>query len=289
MDLIKALLFFVFQITFVFAHSQEQIIGKVISNEGIPIENCSIGYLKSKWGCYSNKNGNFKLKKINNDSIVFSAINFRKFVIPISYFDTCNVVHLSEIIKNLDEIFVTYRKKNLRTIYLGNSSTSSDMLYSFGPNTQYAIYIPNDEKVNGYIDEIKFKLSDVNNSTYDLLIRIYDLDTINYLPQSDLLLYDNVFLANNLKRNNSLITNKSNIKIPPNGVFVSFQWIPVNKLVSPKVYQKTPYIVSSISNSQAIIFSNYMGLGWNKFKNNFLVNGDSNSTSPCVSLKISSF
>jgi hypothetical protein len=129
-----------------------------------------------------------------------------------------------------------------------------------GNQIQTAIYISNDKKYSGYIDEIHFKLEKFRNTTYLLRIRVYNKNKRTQLPDEDLLLSDNILSGNQFKKDNIFSIRSKSIELPEDGFFVSFEWLPQPGIT--QVSEPAPYIVGSMNAERNYMYTNYREIKW---------------------------
>lgn len=150
---------------------------------------------------------------------------------------------ISGVLKNAEGAVISYNYWN----YLG-------------PEVQEAVFIPNTAALNGIISSVDFRLAEYRESKFLLRIRLMKWDPASGNPGEDLLFSENLVKPGRFKRNFSLKLKETSIPLPPDGVFVTFEWIPVNNKVEKN--ERTPYILGNLNADKSYTFSNYKELGW---------------------------
>ena len=243
--------------------SQNLLSGKVSSLEGEVLEYASIEYLNSPIGVISNSKGEFSLHKIPGDSILISAVGFIPLIIKI---DSSTSFIQASLIKNyqLLSTIVVKNKPSSKILHveMGHYSKKDDYWALFGHKQRSAVYIPNSKKIIGNIETIKFKLADFKKSNYLLRIRLVSVDTITGFPDKDLLLEDNILKPSAFRHINRFSIKTKYIQLPQEGIFVSFEWLPLSGDLSTE--ENPPHVLGNTKADDFYMFTNYKGTGWHK-------------------------
>lgn len=250
-----------------------------------PIAYGTIRYLNHDVGCLTDVQGNFKIRKIPNDSIRIVALGYYAHTKLIDKNISSLSIILEEQTHTLKGVVVTARRKTSNKTEIGFYSKKGNILYSYPLVYENAVYIANEQKISGYIDEVRYRLHNHKSSLFALRIRLYALDSLTNLPGNDLLFEDNIIQPGDLKKNNRLSIKKHNIRLPKEGVFVSFQWIPLN--LAATINAIPPHIVCSSDVDRSYNVSNYKGLQWNYYTNKFYTGRSYEYYVPCVSIGVS--
>ncbi len=253
------------------ALSQDNVNGKVCGVDNKPIPYASIGYYGKKIGSLTDSNGRFSIVRLMGDSIKVSALGYKPETIVIHELTDSLNVSLKNDYRYLEEVIIGKRKKTKSRREIGHYSSDNRYWNYLAPQLQEAVYIPNEEHIEGYIDEIRFKLAEFRNKKFLLRIRILDVDSVTGLPSRDLLFFDNIILPDKLRRENKLSVKDKNIRLYANqGVFISFEWLPRGKL---SVNEKTPYILGNVLAAKRFVMNNYKETGWHLKESRSLVSG----------------
>ncbi len=244
-------------------YSQPVIKGQVYGSDNKPIAYASIGYYNNRVGCFTDSLGFFQLKKLVGDSIKISSIGF--IYRNQRIFDTTEYlgIELKEDYHILNEITITLRHKTSNSIWIGHFKRKSNFfgLGGIGNQIQTAIYIPNEKRLSGYIDELHFKLEKYKNTSYLLRIRLFNVSEKSGLPDEDLLLSDNILNPDQLKRDMYFSVKSKSIEIPEEGFFVSFEWLPQKGITDEK--ESAPWIVGNLVSDRSFMCTNYKDMKWN--------------------------
>jgi len=90
-----------------FAQSPIEVKGKVLRaglNEAVPF--CAIGIKSTNKGCLSNEDGDFLIQANHSDTLVFSAIGYKRALVPVAQVLNQEAVYLNVSEKLLDEVIV---------------------------------------------------------------------------------------------------------------------------------------------------------------------------------------
>lgn len=260
LSLIISVFMFIFPF---YSYSQQLIKGQVFDFKNKPIAYASIGYYNHQIGCYTDSLGFFQLKKITGDSVKASSLGF--IFSNHKIFDTTEYlkIELKEDYHILNEVTIKSRHKTSNTLWVGHFKGKNNFLGLGGTGNQIqtAIYIPNEKRLSGYIDELHFKLDKYKNTTYLLRVRLFDINVASGLPNEDLLLSDNILTSDQLKRETYFSIKAKSIEIPHEGFFVSFEWLPQIGITKEK--EPAPWIVGNLISDRNIMYTNYKEIKWN--------------------------
>jgi hypothetical protein len=238
--------------------------GQVIDSDKKPIPFASIGYYNHQIGSISDSLGYFQIKKINGDSIKISSLGFQFKNYTISEINGNIQIELNSIYFKLSDVIVKSRKKTTDFVWIGHFKSKNNFLSlgGVGNQIQTAIFLPNENKLSGYIDELHFKLDKFKKTTYLLRIRLFNRNSKTGLPDEDLLLMDNILKPNQLKRDVFFSIKDKNIEVPQNGFFVSFEWIP--QIGITKETDSAPWIIGNLNSERKITYTNYREIKWSQ-------------------------
>ena len=243
--------------------------GIVVDSKEKPIPYASIGYFNNHVGSISDSNGHFSITKIYGDSIKVSSIGYKPTIIKILNQTNYIRIELQEEYAYLNDVSVRSRSKTTEEVVLGHSKSKNDFLGGYGKQVQFATYIPNDKKIRGYIDEIKFRLDRYKKTTYLLRIRLFTKNEFTQLPEEDLLFDANIINSKELKQNNTFSLRNKAIEFPKEGVFVSFEWLP--QIGITKEEEKTPMLVGNMNADKNYTYFNYKEIQWHPSKSKSLI------------------
>lgn len=241
--------------------SQQRLSGLVVNIDAEPLAYASIVYLKSKKGTSANASGHFELEFKDGDTLLVSMVGFLNKKIPVhSNIDTikCILEKDSSMLTTLEIRSIKPTRRTRRIIRVGHYEKPFTFFSALASDLQEATYIPNNPETKGIIRNIEFSLKNFQSSNYVLRIRILDLDTLTGLPGLDLLLFDNLIFPKDFRKNMKISLIEKNILFPKNGLFVSLEFLPIDR--SQK--RKTPWIMGNQKLELNHSYSNYKNLGW---------------------------
>lgn len=161
----------------------------------------------------------------------------------------------------LETVIITTRRKTKERTELG-FFTKKDYFFGVGaPRSEFVIFIPNTNKIQGYIDGLKFRIDKYKNSTYSFRLRLYEMDPLTGLPGEYLLLQNNIFPVKNFAQTTTLNLKKENIRLPGEGVFVSFQLFDMGE--NQKIYKNYPLLIGHTDDNPTYWYSR-TATGWKR-------------------------
>jgi hypothetical protein len=247
-----------------FVDAQESLKGKVMDANHNPLPFASIGYFSHRVGANSDSLGEFIIPKLVADSLKVSSIGYHSqtFFINQQMHTLTVLLQLKNI--ELSDVTITNskRRKTSYTIVLGHYRSKNNFASGAGDNFQTAVFIPNEQHIVGYIDAVKFKLEEIKNTNYNLRIRLLTADTVTGLPGEDLLLSDNFIPAGHLRHRNTFNVRTKNIMLPEAGVFVSFEYLPVDSRCAGT---PMPFFAGNTGADKNYIFWNFNDTKWQVF------------------------
>ncbi len=243
------------------AYSQDSIKGKITDLAHKPIHYASIGYFNSKIGATSDSNGEFTIRKIEGDSLKISFIGFHYKVIVIDQKTAFIKINLEQKINKLEEVIVKSRRKTKNKVTIGHFIKEKISTYSYKghQNLQRAVFIPNHQKIEGYIDEILFPLHDHRNKKSRLRIRVYSANPLTGLPHEDLLLTENILEPGKFRKLNKFSIKSHNIEMPAIGIWISFEFLPIKDTLTN---QDIPNIGGNNKADKFYMVDNFKDMKW---------------------------
>lgn len=242
-----------------FILAQIQIKGKIIDNAQNNIQYASVGYYNNNVGVLSDSDGYFSISKIVGDSIKVSMIGFISQTIVIKTSTDSLIVQLQKYYSDLLPVTISKKLSKKYKTSIGFYEYSNTFKNLLAVNLQEATFIPNTKHISGFIKEIKFKLQDFRNKHFCLRIRLFNINPNNGLPDKDLLLSDNLIYPNELRHKNSFSILNKYIQLPFDGVFVSFEWLPINNNYKS---EKVPYLVGNSNINTNYRYQNFKEIKW---------------------------
>ncbi len=222
------------------ASGQKIIQGTILGQQNKkPIPFANIGIINSNVGTISNEDGSFSIQIPHarlNDTLVFSALGYRKKRIPIHLIKENKqfTLFLSEKITTLEEVIVTASKEKRKTFWLGNKYSKGGNIYadSVAAGSAMALLIENkypahhpDLTFPVYIEKALLRISVNTFDEFKVRVRILEMDTISKLPGKDL--FNESIVVNSRIKSGWLTFDLSafNIKIDRQSFFLAFEWI----------------------------------------------------------------
>lgn len=163
-----------------------------------PIVYTNIGIVNTGIGTISNEDGTFSLQvpeQNSNDTLLFSAIGFRKRHFPIQSIAKGEViVYLKEHTTLLNEVTIVSRKEKNKTFELGNRNfhggvIETDTMYA---GASMALLIENknpfqkDLSFPVYLEKARLRIFRNNLKSFKIRVRLYDVDTVAGGPEKDI-------------------------------------------------------------------------------------------------------
>ncbi len=253
----------------VFLFGQVNISGIVMDAKHRLIPFASIGYYNKQIGTSTDSLGTFIIQKRVADSLKISAVGYESITVIISDTSTIITAYLNNVLNLLSEVVIKSRPKKSYQVTLGHYQAKNNFWNLLAPNLQEATYIPNPDKIKGYIDEIKFKVAEFKNKHFMLRIRLFDVDVETGKPNGDLLMSENIIYPNDLKRTTIFVTKSKNIRFPENGVFVSFEWLQQRQDDKRETF---PYILGNTDAYKDFVYLNFKEIKWRRANIKSVVN-----------------
>jgi len=214
------------------------------------------------------------------DSVLFSAVGYvsKRIVIDLNS-ALPSIVELSPDVINLKEVKVSFGKHEEVTI--GKKGLFITWGFLIHSGFTYAQFMPNLNKMSGYVKAIQFNLS---NAGHDIKgpfrVRVYSKSDASMYPASELI-HDDLIIQNpGGGKSVDVDISKYNIDFPPNGIFIVINLLPAEYYSDRTFFkygnyrEELPSFTSYDSKSQAEGYSSDMGpnLVWHVMDHNsFLI------------------
>lgn len=244
----------------------QKINGRVVSdrnNAGIPF--ASISYNSHSKGICADSTGEFEIEDTFslNDSLTISCVGYFQKKFTLSEAFKLKSFTLQEKTINLPEILV--KKREAITLLKGSQSNSSKeiLLSSIKDNYEVALYIPNNEKVEGIIKNVGFYITKHGKPKTPFRVRIY---TMNDKPTDDLLNTNTIITAKKGGKWLVLDVSQYNISIPENGFIVSMEYLFSNN--KKYIHEFTIFDKKTNTKEKRISYGQQIGLT-NEFSQSF--------------------
>ena len=179
-----------------------------------------------------------------SDSILTSSIGFKPRKLSCQELYEMKEIQLEEDVYSISEVVITSTKRK-KIIRLGNrvpftfyhKSTNSSYETQQGLLIKYEETYGRIVKVLYYIGNDKNKISGENLNKWSFLLKIYDIDTINYLPNKDLLGIASPSVGGDFKNGwIEIDISRNNIELPRKGVFVGMEIMSEEHFLSRRYY-----------------------------------------------------
>lgn len=209
------------------AKSQSIFKGKIVDNLSQPISYVTIKSENNNF-YFSDAEGNFIIPQtITKESYVFSCVGYASKNLILTS-ETSNIIKLDKLTFELNEVVVSFNKKEKKIENLGNNNIGIGRLFP-KIGYQYAVYIKNEDRKEGLIASVSYFIRKPpgGDASGPFRVRLYQLDPITKQPGKDLL---NVNLIVNGNKDWTWFTvdlREYNIDFPENGFFVAMETLPV--------------------------------------------------------------
>ncbi len=256
---IKFTLFLLF--VFAIVTAQTVLEGEAKSAIGSIIPSASVQYLHHKAGGMTDTTGRFKLLKIVGDTLQISSVGYAASLFSIQENTGFLQAILTENTKVLREVTVSTKK--MKTVSLGYYSGLS-LFHDYGsPGRETSVLIPNKDHVEGYINEIRFKLTNAENSPWNLRIRLREVDTVTGFPSNSLPVFDATIPASQLTKANRIDIKDKYISLPQAGIFTTLEWLDVDaaQKIAPHLFV-TPAIPGKKVSERRVFFRYTKSTEW---------------------------
>lgn len=180
---------------------------------------------KNKW--FTNEFGEAEIETSSlQDTLHFQSLGFYTNSVSVQTLQAQDTIWLTPKTINLEEVTVSAKRVRLKSTSLGIKSRGNEQNNFSGKTYEIkAFYIPNDQKLNGYIQKVNVFISDDGTPSSYFRVHIYDCDPLKFMPGKELTV-KNVFMQGSMG-NEWLQSNVADqyIKIPINGIFVGIEWL----------------------------------------------------------------
>ncbi len=237
------------------------------SNEPIPYVN--ITKENRQEGTYSNEQGAFQISLKTDETLLFSAIGYKKVTLTYNDLQQINFhVSLEDDITELESVTIVSKKgkikSSLETLGYHNSKKKT-RLVTKTPGFQISTFIENPRKIEGYLEAILINI--VSSGKSRLRIRIYSRDINNGIGKE--LTHKN--LIYDVGRQNGLFTvdvTKENIPFPKDGLVIGVEFLgnieKDNSLVILNGTEVETKIFLSQGDNQRNTWISFMGKGFER-------------------------
>ena len=170
------------------------------------------------------------------DTIVVTSVGYKPCKLSCRELKQINEINLEQQVYALNEVIVKSKKgKKPRTVKLGNNTPPCYPISSYYIpwGTQAALFIKN-EKVTGQIITIRYYMKDILGQEQHIRpfrVRIYNVDPNTKAPGEDLL-KEQIIVSLDKKNWIEVDVSHYNIQLPPEGVFVGLEVLPVEYYIS---------------------------------------------------------
>jgi hypothetical protein len=248
-------------ITVLTSEAQERsfIVGQVMNNRRAPLPFASVGYFNLSHGTSTDSTGAFRLIKQVGDSLKISHIGYTPKVCYISDSTDSVFVYLSEDVGLLNDVVVSTNTWKADKIEIGHKG-GNDYFLQLTEELQVAVFIPNEKNLSGSIDKISFGLKDFKHPRFNLRIRVLTVNPVTNLPERDLLTSNNIVDANRLHKSMSITLPNGSVKIPADGFFVSFEWLPLTATNGSNFLP--PKLVGHTNADKNYMYNNFKEIKW---------------------------
>ncbi len=252
---------------FVGVNSYAQTINGRISDVNLakPIGYASVYYKVKNSGVYSNNSGTFSLGLVPNDTLIISAIGFKKIEIPSAQLTNQLDIKMEQQVFQLEDVTIVNLMSNKignKRTELGNLSRDKSSLISGMKGRTVAFYIEPKSLKLGLITALKFGISSMNEAF--VKVRLFKVDEQSGEPGDEIILDNNIV---NVKVGQKKIHYKlkdQNVYLQGKGVFAALEWIG-DASQSASSNNIDPYFTSSKSATATPTYIRFMEKDWEEY------------------------
>ena len=198
----------------------QEAIFKVVDKEGIGVAYTTI-FINERYALLADESGKFTLPKLlDKDTLVFSAMGYKKLTLPYKRVKSIVVLENSPI--SLSEIRI-YPKKTLWLGYTGqeetihNTNLAASMLFEKG------ILIFNNQNLQGFLSSVRVKVGFIGKPKLPYRINIYSIGK-NGLPHNNLMNDEIIFIPKSKKlRWYEFDISTQQIEMPKEGICIGIE------------------------------------------------------------------
>lgn len=232
---------------------------------GKPIEFASVYYKIKNSGVYTDLNGNFKFNQIPNDTLIISALGYKKIEIPSSDLSSFLKIEMEPLVFQLENVeFFNNVSRSIgnKKIDIGNLSRDKSTLISGIKGRTVALYVqPKNLKI-GQITALKFGISSIQEAM--VKVHLFNVDPDTGEPGEEIFLEKNIIKVKNGQNKLHYKLENQKIFIDNNGVFVALEWLG-NADFTQTSNITNPYYTSSKSKSAGQIYTRFMEKDWEQY------------------------
>ncbi|MGF1925119.1 MAG: carboxypeptidase-like regulatory domain-containing protein [Bacteroidia bacterium] len=243
--------------------SSQEVTGLIRDRSNLKgIAYASVFYKKNNVGTYTDSSGNFKIKKIIEDTLVISSMGFEKFLISAHNIKDFQNISLSPVTINLNEVVVKGSKplkiRHGKKIYLGNLSSKRYNHISGMKGRTVAYLIKPDVATSGQIKYIHYGVK----AEAPAIVRahIYTIDAYTGKPGEDLLKNQEFLEVKSGSKNLTVDLSHLGIEFPKEGIYVGLEWI--GEINSSKSVNISPTYTNSKSVEPTTVYIRFMDKNW---------------------------
>lgn len=244
-----------------------------INREALPLTN--IVSMGRSIGTITNEKGEFMLSNLlPGDSIKISNIAYQAKIIAIKDWSNTDTLFLGENIKQLNEIVVRNLSVYRQETALGFYNYANNGAFRLMPGNQIALYIANEQKKEGWIKAVSFRVKEWGKCKNSMRIRILQMDTLKFSPSIDLLDEQVLIKSADLKKSNYIDLSSYKIIFPKEGIFIVLEWVYPDYDCDKNSYTS---ISANLSTPKNIVWFNFRDKAWNNKARQRLPNGNYNT------------
>lgn len=200
---------------------------RVVTGTGTPrraVPHAAVALAGQERGTYADEQGRFTLDGLRpGDSLRVSSVGYRTQIVRVADLGTPPEIRLEEVPVALAEVPIRREKGTLRRVGSQRSEGPSAFYVSSEGKSEVALLLPgaSDSTVT-YLTSVGFFVGEGQKPKAPFRVRIYSVK--NRQPGDDLLLHSLVTAA---RRGgwHDVVVWKFNLRVPPEGLFVSMEWL----------------------------------------------------------------
>jgi hypothetical protein len=210
--------------------AQDTIVGRVISEDNLGVPYANIVCFNRNYGATADSLGHFTLQvKSPDHQFKVSSIGFKNQTVSSFELSNDSIICMKTIVIELNEVMAIGDAKKHRNKTVGWRLRKRNHYMASLPGNHFATKIDCRKGWAGsYIESIQFLIAKMGNSHSPLRIRILKVNAFNR-PGEDLLHTNKIIRDYNSDTYETISVDLKSygIKIPPEGVFVSIEWLDV--------------------------------------------------------------
>lgn len=199
--------------------------GHLQDKEGHPIVNVRVHSLRARGYTNSDTRGCFAVEVLPGDTLLLSHRAYKTQQVPLAETYQDGVIRMAETKMIVPTETATTRPSQSKEERVGFKKQVADHRLTMGPPAIMAIRIDNPHRTPALISAVHFPMHPHSRHKVDLGIRLHAVDPATGGPGEELTPESFVVPHSRLNGEVSLDISGANLQLPPEGIFVSLQWL----------------------------------------------------------------